>query len=169
MNDTSKKRADTPIHSAYMNWVTSRKDWDKVIAEIFKEIKVFNFVLAVISNTSDGINEKLTVLINDGFGENLQAKLEEYMGQFTMKHFNSIVNHIKKNFNKLSLYRIKDQTVAAAMHVPVNSNIFEIRSDEYKTAKILIIFQKPKVSSEIESMFHNIQKKILKKKKAWFF
>ncbi len=169
MSESKKKRADAPIHSAYLNWVSSRKDWEKVIAEIFEETKIFNFVLAVISNTSDGKKEELSVQVNDAFEEKLQAKLEEYMGKFTMEHFKSIASHIKKNFNKRSLYRIKDQAVAAGMHVPVNSNIFEIRSDEYKDAKILIIFQKPKVSSEIEVMFRNIQKKVLQKKKAWFF
>lgn len=169
MSDSQKKKANAPVHSAYLDWITSRKDWDNVVEEIFREIEGFDFVLAVLSNSSDGEQEQLKMLINKGFEEKLQAKLEEYMGKFTMDHFKSIVSHIKKNFNELSLYRIKDKAIASDMHVPVNSNIFEIRSDEYKDARVIIIYQKPKVASQVELMLRNIQKKVLKKKKAWIF
>ena len=169
MADNLSKRSKDPLHSAYVKWATSRKDWSKLFTEISDIVQTWEFVFAVITNSCDGENEELKVAVNENFAGQETSKIAEFMSEFAIRHFKVITTHIKKNHNELSLYRIKDQKIAAQMHLPVNSNIFEIRSDFYKTARILIIFQKPRVPSEMELMLQRIQKKALQKKKAWFF
>lgn len=168
---TEKKitRSKEPIHSGYKQWVTARKDWQSVIEEICEAVKAFDFVFSILSNTINGKLEELFVRVNESFGPEGNDQASKFMSSFSLRHFKSIVTHIKNNHNELSLYRIKDKEIAAAMHVPVNSNIFEIRSDYYKTARIMIVFKKPGVPANMELMLQGIKKNVLQKKSAWFF
>lgn len=169
MTEKKGKRSKEPIHSGYMKWVTSRKDWNNVIEEICENVKAYQFVFSVLANTMDGETEELFVRVNESFGPEGSNQVSEFMSDFAIRHFKSIVTHIKNNHNELSLYRIKDHKIAANMHVPVNSNIFEIRSDFFKLARIMIVFQKPRVPAEMELMLQRIKKNVLQKKTAWFF
>ncbi|MCP4756040.1 MAG: hypothetical protein GY866_34700 [Proteobacteria bacterium] len=169
MTEKKRARSKEPIHSGYMKWVTSRKDWRNVINEVCKAANAYDFVFSIMSNTVNGESEELFVKINENFGTKGSDKIAEFMSSFTLKNFGSIVTHIKNNHNELSLYRIRDQKIAARMHVPVNSNIFEIRSDKYKTARIMIVFQKPRIPAEMELMLQRIKKKVLQKKSSLFF
>jgi len=169
MTEKKRTRSKEPIHSGYMKWVTFRKDWRNVIEEVCEAVKSFDFVFSVLSNTIDGESEELFVKVNESFGPEGNDQASEFMSSFALRNFKSIVTHIKNNHNELSLYRIKDQKIAASMHIPANSNIFEIRSDYYKTARIMIVFQKPRVPAKVELMLQGIKKNVLQKKSAWFF
>lgn len=169
MTEIPGRRSKDSKQGGYDQWVTSRTDWKAVIEETFEVACQFDFVLSVFSNSENGMDDSLVKLVNKEVNVKNSEKMQEYMSSFSERNFRLIEKHIKSNHNDLSLYRIKDQKIAAELHVPVNSNIFEIRSKNYSKSSIIIVFQKPRVPSEMELMLRRIQKKVLQKKKAWFF
>ena len=148
----------------YLDYETPRKDWKKVIDEVFFQSIQQDFVITILSNSSNGKDNQIVNMANHDFSHSMKKEILNYITKISDNHFEQIVEFIENNHNPQNIYQIKDRAIARKMNIPIKSYMFEIKSSVFDGVRLLIIFRKTNKYAQFEGLVKKIKSQILPKK-----